>query len=50
MTLIGALKVTLRMPAGISEAHRAALGRKDPAFYGPIFPEVDPALPYFWPV
>jgi hypothetical protein len=34
----------------VHASHRAALVRKDPAFYGPIFPEVDPALPYFWPV
>jgi hypothetical protein len=31
-------------------SHQAALVRKDPAFYGALFPDVDPELPYFWPV
>jgi hypothetical protein len=31
-------------------SHQAALVRKDPAFYGSLFPEADPELPYFWPV
>jgi hypothetical protein len=30
-------------------SHQAALVRKDPAFYGALFPDVDPELPYFWP-
>jgi hypothetical protein len=33
----------------VHRSHRAALVRKDPAFYGALFPEVDPELPYFWP-
>lgn len=31
-------------------SHQAALVRKDPAYYGPLFPGTDPSLPYFWPV
>lgn len=31
-------------------SHQAALVRKDPAYYGPLFPDTDPSLPYFWPV
>jgi hypothetical protein len=43
------------LPAWIGDervhaTHRAALVRKDPAWYGPLFPEADPELPYFWPV
>jgi len=34
----------------LHRSHRAALLRKDPAHYGPLFPDVDPDLPYFWPV
>lgn len=30
-------------------SHRAALVRKDPEFYRPLFPDADPDLPYFWP-
>lgn len=30
-------------------SHRAALVRKDSAYYGPLFPGVDPNLPYVWP-
>jgi hypothetical protein len=30
-------------------SHQAALVRKDPAFYGPLFPDADPQMPYFWP-
>ncbi|MWA00638.1 cytoplasmic protein [Actinomadura sp. LD22] len=30
-------------------SHRSALVRKDPAFYGPIFPDVPDDLPYVWP-
>jgi hypothetical protein len=33
----------------VHRSHRAALVRKDPAFYGPLFPDADPAEPYFWP-
>ncbi|HEX8518775.1 MAG TPA: MSMEG_6728 family protein [Pseudonocardia sp.] len=34
----------------VHTSHRAALVRKDPGFYGALFPGVDPELPYFWPV
>ena len=30
-------------------SHRSALARKDPAFYGPVFPDVPADLPYVWP-
>lgn len=30
-------------------SHRSALVRKDPAFYGPVFPGVPDDLPYVWP-
>ena len=30
-------------------SHRAALVRKDPAFYGPQFPDATEDLPYVWP-
>jgi hypothetical protein len=30
-------------------SHRAALVRKYPAFYGPVFGDVDTSLPYVWP-
>lgn len=30
-------------------AHQAALLRKDPAFYGPLFPDTDPTLEMVWP-
>jgi hypothetical protein len=33
----------------VHRSHRAALVRKDPAYYGALFPDVDPELPYFWP-
>ena len=33
----------------LHRSHQAALVRKDPAHYGPLFPGVDPALPYVWP-
>jgi hypothetical protein len=33
----------------VHRSHRAALVRKDPGFYGPLFPGADPELPYFWP-
>jgi Pyrimidine dimer DNA glycosylase len=34
----------------IHMSHQAALVRKDPTFYRPIFPDVDDTIPYFWPV
>lgn len=34
----------------IHESHRANLVRKLPDHYGPMWPDVDPAMPYFWPV
>ena len=33
----------------LHRSHQASLVRKDPAFYAPLFPGVDPELPYFWP-
>lgn len=30
-------------------SHRAALLRKDPEFYRPVFGDIDPELPYVWP-
>ena len=33
----------------VHRSHQAALVRKDPAYYGGMFPDVDPELPYFWP-
>lgn len=30
-------------------SHRSALVRKDPAYYGPLFPDVPADLPYVWP-
>jgi hypothetical protein len=34
----------------VHASHQAALVRKNPEHYGPLFPDADPALPYFWPV
>ena len=34
----------------VHASHRAALVRKDPVFYGTLFPDADPELPYCWPV
>ncbi len=34
----------------LHRSHRSALVRKDPAFYGPLFPDADPEKDYFWPV
>ena len=34
----------------VHRSHRSALVRKDPAFYGPLFPDADPDQDYFWPV
>lgn len=36
--------------ARVHASHQAALVRKDPERYRPLFPDVDPELPYFWPV
>lgn len=30
-------------------SHRSSLVRKDPEFYGPLFPDVPDDLPYVWP-
>ena len=30
-------------------SHQSALVRKDPQFYGPLFPTADPNGPYWWP-
>jgi Pyrimidine dimer DNA glycosylase len=34
----------------LHRSHRAALSRKDPTFYGPMFGEEPSDLPYLWPV
>jgi hypothetical protein len=34
----------------VHRSHQAALVRKDPRRYGPVFPGVDPDEPYHWPV
>ena len=34
----------------VTESHRANLVRKKPEHYGPVWPDVDPNLPYVWPV
>jgi len=44
-----------QLPAWIGDervhsSHRASLVRKDPDFYGVLFPEADPEMPYYWPV
>ena len=33
----------------LHRSHQAALLRKDPEHYGPLFSSVDPELPYVWP-
>ncbi|MBB5958176.1 hypothetical protein FHS29_004784 [Saccharothrix tamanrassetensis] len=33
----------------LHRSHRSALVRKDPAHYGPLFPDVPADLPYVWP-
>jgi hypothetical protein len=33
----------------VHSSHRAALVRKDPDFYGAVFPDTDPEQPYYWP-
>jgi hypothetical protein len=45
----GALPVWLGR-ADVHRSHRSALVRKDPDFYGPRFPDADPAEPYVWPL
>ncbi len=35
--------------ADVHRSHRAALVRKDPEQYGPLFPDATPDLPYVWP-
>jgi hypothetical protein len=34
----------------VAISHRSNLIRKDPGFYGPLWPDVAPDLPYLWPV
>lgn len=34
----------------LHRSHQSALVRKDPAWYGPLFPDVPDDLPYVWPV
>ena len=36
--------------AAFHRAHQSNLLRKDPAYYGPLFPGVPDNLPYIWPV
>ena len=45
----GALPPWLHDPE-VQRSHRSALVRKDPAHYGPLFPDVPPDLPYRGPV
>jgi hypothetical protein len=33
----------------VHRSHRSALVRKDPEHYGPLFPDVPPDVPYYWP-
>jgi hypothetical protein len=33
----------------LHRSHRSALRRKDPAYYGPLFPDDPDDLPYVWP-
>ncbi|WP_433041738.1 MSMEG_6728 family protein [Dactylosporangium sp. CS-033363] len=44
----GALPVWLGRE-DVHRSHRSALVRKDPAFYGPLFPDAEPEEPYVWP-
>jgi hypothetical protein len=46
---LGALPPWLGDPA-LHDSHRAALLRKDPEHYRPLFPQVPDDLPYHWPV
>lgn len=34
----------------VALSHRSNLIRKLPEHYGPLWPDVDPDLPYYWPV
>jgi hypothetical protein len=36
--------------AAVHLSHQSNLVRKDPAHYGPLFPDVPDDLPYVWPV
>ncbi|WP_232667661.1 MSMEG_6728 family protein [Pseudonocardia sp. TRM90224] len=50
-----ALSTTGALPSWLGDervhrSHRAALIRKMPAHYLPVFETTDPELPYFWPV
>ena len=33
----------------LHRSHRSALVRKDPQHYGPLLPDADPELEYYWP-
>jgi hypothetical protein len=49
------LAMQCELPAWLGDerlhrSHRSALVRKDPAFYGPLFPDADPDEGYVWPV
>lgn len=44
----GALPAWLGDPR-VHASHRAALVRKVPTHYGPLFADADPDMPYFWP-
>lgn len=33
----------------LHRSHRSALVRKDPEHYGPLLPDADPELEYYWP-
>lgn len=33
----------------LHQSHRSNLVRKDATYYGPLFPDVDGTLPYYWP-
>jgi hypothetical protein len=33
----------------LHRSHQAALVRKNPEYYQPLFPDADQQLPYFWP-
>jgi hypothetical protein len=51
----GSIPARIAMPGWLGDtaihlSHRSNLVRKDPTHYAPIFPDVDPSLPYVWPV
>jgi hypothetical protein len=48
LTAAGALPPWLGDP-DLHRSHRSALVRKDPAYYGPLFPGVPDDLAYVWP-